>query len=238
VQITASFEIPIPRDRAWKELLDVESIAPCMPGATLDGRDGDTYQGRVKLKIGPILAQYTGKVSITDSDESTGRLTLLASGKEQRGSGRAEATVLAQLSDTPQGTTRVDVDTSLNLTGKAAQFGRSILEDVAKKLVQTFADNLAAQLSAPPVEAATAEADRSDTGTGTGTGTGSLDTQGADPSSSTTGSTGLRTETPAPAAAGDINVVKLLASSPRVRIGACAVTLLAAALVVRAARRR
>ncbi len=229
MQIATSFEIPVPRERAWEALLDVEHIAPCMPGATLDSRDGDTYQGRVKLKIGPILAQYAGSVSITDTDESEGRLRLLATGKEQRGSGRAEATILAQLTETPLGTTRVDVDTTLNLTGKAAQFGRSVLGDVAKKLVRTFADNLAAQLSAPSVDARIPEAGEA--------GTGSAGTQGAGLSTPATGGTAVRAEVPAPAAAGDINVVKLLAASWRIRIGAGAVSLITAALVVWAVRR-
>jgi carbon monoxide dehydrogenase subunit G len=149
VQINTSFEVPVSRDRAWEVLLDVEGIAPCMPGATLDGRDGERYLGRVKLKIGPISAQYSGAVTITETDAEAGRLKLLAKGKEQRGTGHAEGTVLALLTETSDGTTRVDVETTLNITGRAAQFGRSVMQDVAKKLVKTFADNLAAQLRTP-----------------------------------------------------------------------------------------
>lgn len=145
MQITTSFEVPAPREQAWATLLDMERVAPCLPGATLTGHDGDTFRGRVKLKLGPILAQYEGTVRITASDPHAGSLTMLAQGSEQRGNGRAEATIRAQLTETTAGVTRVDVDTDLSLSGRAAQFGRSLLQDVSKKLIATFAENLAQQ---------------------------------------------------------------------------------------------
>jgi carbon monoxide dehydrogenase subunit G len=208
LRIDTSFEVPVPRDQAWEALLDVEGIAPCMPGATLDGRDGDSYLGRVKLKIGPILAQYSGVVTITESDPAAGRLALLAKGKEQRGTGHAEATVLARLTETSAGVTRVDVETTLNITGRAAQFGRSVMQDVAKKLVRTFADNLAVQLGtrapAPAVEQAPATAEEDDP-------------PAAAPARTSAASAPAGTEHTG--AAADINVLGLLASSPRVRAG-------------------
>jgi carbon monoxide dehydrogenase subunit G len=230
VQINTSFEVPVPRDRAWEVLLDVEGIAPCMPGATLDGRDGDRYLGRVKLRIGPITAQYSGAVTITETDPEAGRLKLMAKGKEQRGTGHAEATVLARLTEISADATRVDVETTLNITGRAAQFGRSVMQDVAKKLVTTFADNLAAQLRTPVPATAGDHApavEEEQAGEQAPAAKGKHD----DPASQ------LPSAPPVPqhpAAAGDINVLALLASSLRVRIGVgvlIALLVLAAVLI-------
>lgn len=145
MQITTSFDVPVARDQTWDLLLDVERIAPCMPGATLDRFDGDLYHGRIKLKLGPILAQYAGTMRITDRDADAGTLSMLAKGSEKRGTGRAEATVRAQLTEITGGT-RVDIDAALKLSGRAAQFGRSVLQDVSKRLITTFAGNLAEEL--------------------------------------------------------------------------------------------
>lgn len=219
MQINTSFDVPLPRERAWDALLDVEDIAPCMPGATLDGRDGDTYRGRVKLKIGPILAQYAGTVTITETDAAAGRLALRAKGKEQRGSGTADATVVARLSEAA-GATRVEVETTLNVTGRAAQFGRSVMQDVAKRLVTTFAGNLAAMLSERGAEPAggpaAGEPARAD---GTAPADGAR-TPAPAPRSS---------PAPRPGADDHVNVLALLAASPRVRAGVLVLVVLALA---------
>ncbi|MFL5051791.1 MAG: SRPBCC family protein, partial [Xanthobacteraceae bacterium] len=140
-----SFEVPLPPAQAWTLLMDVERIAPCMPGAALDSVDGDDFTGRVKVKLGPINLTYQGKASFIEKDEAAHKAVIDARGKDQRGNGTAAATITASLAD--QGsTTRVDVLTDLNITGRPAQFGRGVMTDVGNKLLGQFADKLAAQL--------------------------------------------------------------------------------------------
>jgi carbon monoxide dehydrogenase subunit G len=145
VQLENSFTVPVPVDEAWRVLLDIERIAPCMPGAALDSVAGDDFTGRVKVKLGPINLTYQGKASFIEKDEAAYRAVIDARGKDQRGNGTAAATVTATL--TAEGAiTRVDVLTDLNITGRPAQFGRSVMVDVGSKLLGQFADKLAAQL--------------------------------------------------------------------------------------------
>ncbi|PSK92965.1 carbon monoxide dehydrogenase subunit G [Murinocardiopsis flavida] len=139
------FTVPVPVDEAWEVLLDVERIAPCMPGASLDSVDGDTFTGKVKVKVGPITVTYRGEARFTDKDAATRSVAVDANGKEARGSGTAAAKVTASLSAEGDGT-RVTVDTDLNVTGRVAQFGRGVMADVSAKLVDRFAANLAAEL--------------------------------------------------------------------------------------------
>lgn len=136
-------------------LLDVERIARCLPGAALDGRDGDTFRGRVKVKVGPIQLAYRGEATISEQDDIAHRAVILASGKETRGSGGASARVMAELSE-HVGETHVAVCTELELSGKPGQFGRSIIGEVSARLLDQFAGNLAAMLAAP-AEAGPAE---------------------------------------------------------------------------------
>ena len=152
------FSVPVPIDQAWDALLDVERIAPCLPGATLDGRAGDAFTGRVKVKVGPIQLAYRGEAVIAEQDVTAYRAVIMASGKETRGSGGASARVVATLSE-GQGETHVDVHTELDLSGKPAQFGRSIITEVSGRLLDQFAGNLATLLTAPDEPASvTAEA--------------------------------------------------------------------------------
>jgi carbon monoxide dehydrogenase subunit G len=145
VQLENSFTVPVPVDEAWRVLLDIERIAPCMPGAALDSVDGDNFTGRVKVKLGPINLTYQGKASFIEKDETAHRAVIDARGKDQRGNGTAAATVTANLK--AEGSiTRVDVLTDLNITGRPAQFGRGVMTDVGNKLLGQFADKLAAQL--------------------------------------------------------------------------------------------
>jgi hypothetical protein len=157
VLIENSFRVPVPIEQAWRTLLDVPRIAPCLPGATLEESEGTTYRGRVKVKVGPIQLAYKGEATIAEQDEAARRLVLVASGKETRGSGAASARVVAELVER-DGATDVQVATDLDLTGKPAQFGRSIISDVSGRLIDQFATNLAALMVAPealPVAAAT-----------------------------------------------------------------------------------
>jgi carbon monoxide dehydrogenase subunit G len=145
VQLKNSFTVPVPVDEAWRVLLDIERIAPCMPGAALDSVAGDDFTGRVKVKLGPINLTYQGKASFVEKDETAHRAVIDARGKDQRGNGTAAATITAKLA--AEGSiTRVDVMTDLNITGRPAQFGRGVMTDVGNKLLGQFADKLAAQL--------------------------------------------------------------------------------------------
>jgi carbon monoxide dehydrogenase subunit G len=147
VQLENSFTVPVPVDEAWRVLLDIERIAPCMPGAALDSVDGDDFTGRVKVKLGPINLTYQGKASFTEKDEAAHRAVIDARGKDQRGNGTATATITANLA-AEGAITRVNVLTDLNITGRPAQFGRGVMTDVGNKLLGQFADKLAAQLGA------------------------------------------------------------------------------------------
>jgi carbon monoxide dehydrogenase subunit G len=146
VQLENSFTVPLPVDEAWRVLLDIDRIAPCMPGAALDSVTGDDFTGRVKVKLGPINLTYQGKGSFIEKDETTHKAVIDARGKDQRGNGTAAAIVTATLA-AEGSVTRVDVLTDLNITGRPAQFGRGVMTDVGNKLLGQFADKLSAQLA-------------------------------------------------------------------------------------------
>jgi carbon monoxide dehydrogenase subunit G len=158
-----SFTVPVPKERAWTVLLDVERVAPCMPGATLDSADGDVIYGKIKVKVGPISMTYAGTARFTEKNAEAGEVTLEASGKETRGAGTASATVRSVLEDRGS-ETRVIVYTSLNVTGKPAQFGRGVMAEVGGKLIGIFAANLAEMLTADQSDGA-AEAGAEPAGT-------------------------------------------------------------------------
>jgi carbon monoxide dehydrogenase subunit G len=149
MELEHSFTVPVPMERAWDVLLDVERVAPCMPGASLDSVTGDEIAGRIKVKVGPITMTYAGNAKFTERDKDAGAVTLEASGKETRGAGTASASVRSQLSGDGD-STHVVVHTTLNVTGKPAQFGRGVMAEVGGKLIGIFADNLAAMLAAEP----------------------------------------------------------------------------------------
>ena len=141
MKIEDEFRVDVPIDEAWKVLLDVERIAPCMPGAQLQEIEGDEYRGIVKIKVGPITAQYKGAARIVETDETAHQVVLKAEGRDTRGQGNASATVTATLTPAGSGTV-VHIDTDLNITGKVAQFGRGVMADVSSKLLGQFASNL------------------------------------------------------------------------------------------------
>lgn len=181
MELEHSFTVPVSADRAWDVLLDVERVAPCMPGATLDSVSGDEIAGRIKVKVGPISMTYAGTAKFTEKDKAAGVVTLEASGKDTRGAGTASAKVRSTLAGKGD-ETHVVVHTTLNVTGKPAQFGRGVMAEVGGKLIGIFADNLAQMLAAGssggPAEAARSEgsavaAETAATETGPTTGGGS-----------------------------------------------------------------
>ncbi|MFI1487506.1 SRPBCC family protein [Streptomyces sp. NPDC020747] len=146
MDFTNEFRVNLPPDQAWSLLTDVERIAPCMPGAQLTGMDGDTYNGVVKVKVGPMTVQYKGVVSFEEKDDEARTAVLHARGRDTRGQGNADARVTARLVPDGDGT-RVTVDTHLTITGRIAQFGRGVIEEVSGKLLAQFVDNLEGQLA-------------------------------------------------------------------------------------------
>jgi uncharacterized protein len=156
VELTNDFRVGVPVERAWELLTDVEGIAPCMPGAQLQEIEGDEYRGIVKVKVGPITAQYKGVARFLERDEAAHRAVLRAEGRETRGQGNANATITARLE--PDGdATNVTVVTDLTITGRVAQFGRGVLADVSAKLLGQFVDCLESKLLAPTPAAAESE---------------------------------------------------------------------------------
>jgi carbon monoxide dehydrogenase subunit G len=141
MELTNTFDVSVPVETAWAVLTDVERIAPCLPGAQLQEIEGDEYRGIVKVKVGPITAQYKGKATFIEKDDVNHKAVLDASGRDTRGQGNASATITALLEPSGDGT-HVTVTTDLTVTGKVAQFGRGVLADVSAKLLGQFVDNL------------------------------------------------------------------------------------------------
>ncbi len=142
MEITDSFRVSAPIEATWKVLLDIERIAPCLPGAQLQEVEGDEYRGIVKVKVGPITAQYKGTARLAEVDEANHHAVLDASGRDTRGQGNAKATIDVKMVSSDDGGTAVDIRTDLQITGKVAQFGRGVLADVSTKLLGQFVDNL------------------------------------------------------------------------------------------------
>ena len=141
MELINEFEVDAPLDVVWSVLTDVERIAPCLPGAQLQEVEGDEYRGVVKVKVGPLTAQYKGAASFVEKDDAGYRAVLRAEGRDTRGTGNAAADITAEMAPPATGT-RVTVTTDLKVTGKVAQFGRGVMADVSKKLMGQFADNL------------------------------------------------------------------------------------------------
>ena len=158
MELKNDFRVAVPIERAWAVLTDVELIAPCLPGAQLQEIEGDEYRGIVKVKVGPITAQYKGKATFVSKDEATHVAVLRAEGRETRGQGNANATITATLTEVDDGTA-VTVVTDLTITGRVAQFGRGVLAEVSAKLLDQFVENLEATVLVDPAEASAAAAE-------------------------------------------------------------------------------
>lgn len=152
MDLTHRFTVPTSVDETWAHFNDIASVAECFPGATVASVDGDSFSGSVKVKLGPIALVYNGSGTFVEKDESAHRFVVDAKGKDKRGNGTAGATVT--LTMTPAGSsTEVEVVTDLAITGKPAQFGRGVMQDVSDKLLGQFVDCLEQRLSAnPPAE--------------------------------------------------------------------------------------
>jgi carbon monoxide dehydrogenase subunit G len=164
MELTNEFRVGVPPATAWMVLTDVERIAPCMPGAQLQEVEGDEYRGIVKVKVGPITAQYKGAATFVEQDEENLRVTLRAEGRDTRGQGNASATITAKL--TPDGDgTKVIVVTDLTVTGKVAQFGRGVMADVSAKLLDQFVECLETKVLAEQSDPAPTPAPAPETAT-------------------------------------------------------------------------
>ena len=152
------FTVPVPAADAWKILTNLERLAPCLPGAQLTEIEGDIYRGQVKIKVGPILAQFKGQASFVSRDDANFLASLKAEGRDTGGKGNASATITARLEPVSASSAKCTVDTQLNISGKVAQFGRGALADVSDKLLLQFVDNLNTLIASQPVESAPAAA--------------------------------------------------------------------------------
>ena len=132
------FTVPATLQETWDAFNDIASVGECFPGAQVTGVEGDTFTGTVKVKLGPIALVYSGTGTFLEKDESARMMKIQAKGKDKRGNGTAGADVLARMSDVGGGSTRVEVTTDLNITGKPAQFGRGVIQDVSDKLLGQF----------------------------------------------------------------------------------------------------
>lgn len=147
MELNNDFRVGVDRDTTWKVLTDLERIAPLLPGAQLQEVEGDEYRGIVKVKVGPIQAQYKGSATLVETDKSAGKMVMKASGRDTRGQGNASATITLTMT-ADEGGTKVTANTDLTISGKVAQFGRGVLADVSSKLIGQFVDNLEADLNA------------------------------------------------------------------------------------------
>ncbi|MFF0729141.1 SRPBCC family protein [Streptomyces sp. NPDC004134] len=228
MELRHEFTVPVPADEAWRALLDIERIAPCMPGAAVESFDGETVRGTVTVKVGPITLTYRGTASFQEKDEAGRRMVLSANGKEARGTGTARATVTGELTGTGDGT-RVSVVTDLAVTGRPAQFGRGVLAEVGDRLVGRFAECLAGKLADGGTQAvgedAVADAVRAPAA-------------GSEPASAP-GPAAPAARTPAPGTE-PLDLVRTagVPVAKRAAAGAAVAAALAAALAVRRARRR
>lgn len=151
MKLNNEITVPATVEEAWDVLLDVQRIAPCLPGAAIEEGDGESWKGTMKVKIGPITASYEGAIKIAEADERARRAVLQADARDSRGRGGASATITSTMTAVDEGT-KIDVETDLRVTGPAAQFGRGVMQDVSAKMMDRFADCLATKMGGPDEE--------------------------------------------------------------------------------------
>jgi carbon monoxide dehydrogenase subunit G len=255
MEMDHSFTVPVPPERAWDVLLDVERIAPCMPGASVDEFDGEVVTGRIKVKVGPVSLTYRGTAKFTERDPDAKVIVLEASGKETRGAGTASATVRATLEPESGGeATKATMHTTMNVTGRPAQFGRGVMVEVGGKLVEQFAQNLrqlitddsaggggaaASEAGSTEASAATDGGASADQATTTLDGPGSTQPSPVIPSAAPSAATATAPSAPpAQASADSINLVKLVGPALLKRVVPVAVVAAVLALLGRRLFRR
>ncbi|MFM7262864.1 MAG: SRPBCC family protein [Acidimicrobiales bacterium] len=163
MDLNHEFTVNVPVDEAWNILTDVERIAPCLPGAELQEVEGDTYRGVVKVKVGPIQAQFKGQASFVERDDARHCAVLKGEGRDTGGKGNASALITARMESVSAAETKVNVSTDLTITGKVAQFGRGAMADISDKLLSQFVENLNVLIASQPASApATAAAPAAD----------------------------------------------------------------------------
>jgi carbon monoxide dehydrogenase subunit G len=156
MDLNHKFTVEVPVEDAWRILTDVERIAPCLPGAQLQEIEGDTYRGAVKVKVGPIQAQFKGQASFVERDDVAHKVVLKGEGRDIGGKGNASALITAELTSLTETSTSVTVNTDLSVTGKVAQFGRGAMADISDKLLAQFVVNLNEMIAASDAPAAPA----------------------------------------------------------------------------------
>ena len=145
MKLDNEFRVSVSIDRAWEVLTDIPLIAPCLPGASLTGEDGDEYSGKVKIKLGPVRAEYSGTALFVERNEATHHIEISAKGRDSRGSGNASAVITADMTEDGDGT-KVSIKTDLKISGKVAQFGQGVIAEVSGKLIDQFVDCIEQQL--------------------------------------------------------------------------------------------
>ncbi len=158
MDLNHQFTVAVPVEDAWRILTDVERIAPCLPGAQLQEIEGDTYRGIVKVKVGPIQAQFKGQANFIERDDAAHKVVLKGEGRDTTGKGNASAIITAEMTAVDATSTSVTVNTDLSVTGKVAQFGRGAMADISDKLLAQFVVNLNALIAEQPATAAPAPA--------------------------------------------------------------------------------
>lgn len=139
MELHNEFTVNVPPERAWQVLTDIPAIAPCLPGAELTGQDGDTYAGKIKVKVGPVKSEFSGTADIVVQDADARHVEISAKGRDSRGAGTASATITADMSADGDGT-RVVIDTDLKVSGKVAQFGKGTMVEISEKLIGQFVE--------------------------------------------------------------------------------------------------
>jgi carbon monoxide dehydrogenase subunit G len=159
MDLNHQFTVAVPVEDAWRILTDVERIAPCLPGAQLQEIEGETYRGVVKVKVGPIQAQFKGQASFIERDDAAHKVVLKGEGRDTTGKGNAAAVITAEMTAVDANNTSVTVNTDLSVTGKVAQFGRGAMADISDKLLAQFVVNLNALIAEQPATLAPASAE-------------------------------------------------------------------------------
>ena len=151
MRLEQSFTVEAPLDRVWEALIDVQRVAPCLPGAEItEAGDDGTYRGTFTVKLGPTTAAYRGELSMESVDEAARRVTMDAKGQDKRGQGSAKATIVSVMRE-EGGATKVEVETDFTITGRLARFGRGgMIKDISNRLLRDFSDCLTKTIEGEP----------------------------------------------------------------------------------------